>query len=781
MGTSNGRLLFVLLFGALIGGALGHFLTASAPSAAAPALSPDRVSMDQPAAAKLAGALPAVAVNGEREQARAKPTAVKSTSVSDGEVQSLLAELQAGSVEASAGAGTIFGWVLDQDGQPLDGVVLRLNASRTRGYSTSTGSIAGDPPVLSTLEETVRKAAESFKASRAYQQETRTDATGAYRFEALPDKKWTATAYLKGYQVLPNASGRNLAVGTELDFTGTRAIQLPVSIFAPDGAAADVARLQTEYAEGGRTRNKTYSWKEDEAFLRLVPGSYKITAYSGSDASGSVDEAELSSETQEIIVDAQSAPTDLRFDLRGRLGIKGILRPAKGDPRQERLVVHMLALAPQQEVDLDQLSNSDKYDGVSPGGEFSFQDLEPGRHVVGVSRTWNSPILHHREVEVSSGPVRCDLQLPALDRSATVRITALGPSGEPLQGIGFTLAVRTSRSSSSSTAGTIPDGPGVYLLQFDAERSRSYFGDGDSKEIFELRAKHADYAPATVKLDRGQTEVVLSFAAPGNLTVTVAGYQGSGYEGRLQLQAVKKVEGGQSNSYLFDRNRMGSEGVQVINNLAPGLYTVSLTASPKDSGGNYFGGSELATAEVQVHPGENSYTMQIPTLYSLRVHWADGKEGANMSLSRIGTTNPYGGSMHTEVDASGYATWEDLVQGEYTLRSSSLGGQQMEIAVPCGEVEFEAMEVNALRVTITDSTGDLAKLGFQMGDLIIGTDGEEFSAAPDFGLLGTLVSSKTAEINFLVLRGTQRLNILVKGSDVGDWQDMGGRTIPAGY
>lgn len=102
----------------------------------------------------------------------------------------------------------------------------------------------------------------------------------------------------------------------------------------------------------------------------------------------------------------------------------------------------------------------------------------------------------------------------------------------------------------------------------------------------------------------------------------------------------------------------------------------------------------------------------------------------------------------------------------------------MELLIPSGDIEFKAMQPNALRVYITSASGDLAKVGFQDGDMIIGKDGKEFTDRTYMGLYGKLINSESAEVNFLILRGSRRLQLLVKGSQVGNRSDMGGRFTP---
>lgn len=136
------------------------------------------------------------------------------------------------------------------------------------------------------------------------------------------------------------------------------------------------------------------------------------------------------------------------------------------------------------------------------------------------------------------------------------------------------------------------------------------------------------------------------------------------------------------------------------------------------------------------------------------------------------------GSNSASLDAQGYAEFSELRAGNYLLSSWGGSVQQMRVTIPCKDVEFTPMKIDAMRVKITDETGDLFRLGFRDGDLVIGVDGEEFEESPDYQLLRTLQSSKSAQATFLIERNGTRLEITAKGADVGNWSDMGGKLVP---
>jgi hypothetical protein len=179
MGTSNTRFLLGLILGAVLGGILGQLLFGSSAQTtlanSSMGLSPGDVdSTPATDGASSEGQLPAMSNSSasERRTARSSQSSKQDFSVADGEVQSLVAGLAAGDTTRDSGEGAIWGKVVDQDGEPLGGVLFRLAKStpRTSGYSSST--VGAEAPEYSTLEDTVRKAAEGFYASQANRFET---------------------------------------------------------------------------------------------------------------------------------------------------------------------------------------------------------------------------------------------------------------------------------------------------------------------------------------------------------------------------------------------------------------------------------------------------------------------------------------------------------------------------------------------------------------------------------------------------------------------------------
>ncbi len=773
MGTSNGRFFLGLLLGLIAGAGLAHFLTGKESAAAKPAsaLLPQSSGEATPQPTSRPPLAPA---GSERSAARALPASMQAFEVTDAELQHLMAGIENDSDMAQVGSGSITGKVLAENGDPLPGALIRLVVSPSYTSSSMHAPEGGAAPELGTLEEAVRRAAESFREKRASNQELPTDANGAYKFEGLPERTWIVSAYLPGYLLKATGNARNVSIGSEVSFTGMPVLSVPTTLSGPNGAVVEEATLEVKQV-GWRYAAKRYKWTCEEPVLLLAPGEYTVTAYA--EGNGRVEQARLASEAQEVYLATSSPFQPLHFDLRARLGIRGVLRPAKGDPPVESYYVHLMELAPEQELDLKLLAKSGTGKSVRPGSEYTFLELNQGRYAVGLSRSPGFPVLHHVILEVVDRVVRADLDIPPLDRSRYLKVRVLDDAGASVTAVKFNLSHDKETGYSFRTTAAIEERDGTYLVHVSEELADLYWGKSGMGETFELRLTHDKYGSRTEKLAPAQAQLTVTLSQPGTITATVAGYQGSGYEGRLSVSAKRTGDDPYASLFMGRSNsKVAANGTQVLEGLEPGVYDVSLLSSSKGDGQSFLRASSLQTVRLEVFAGDNTVQLSIPTLYSLRVHWPDGKPGTDLYLSDPHGERMFGSMLSARLDANGYGTWDDLKAGQYLLTA---GSEQMEIRVPCAEVEFEAMDVRALRVIVSDPSGDLAKIGFVTGDLIIGEDGQEFSSKPNSGVLLQLSKHKGAEKSFLVLRDGAQIEIRVKSESLGGWKELGGTLQPA--
>ncbi|MCP5021407.1 MAG: hypothetical protein GY930_06485 [bacterium] len=365
-----------------------------------------------------------------------------------------------------------------------------------------------------------------------------TNAQGEYRVEGLADRDWGLRAYLEGFEVKADSSARRVSIGMQVDFTAHAIHLLQVAVLKPDGSDAEHALLSVRRL--GRSQgSKSYKWSSDQAALRLSPGRYGVRAHSQSPASMELEE--LASEIQNVVVEEGKEPEVLRLILAPRLGIRGSVRAKGVSLASDSPVVLWQTMQPGHEVDLNALAGSDNEKWVELGDDFVLNDLAEGRYVIGVARSWTTPVVDHKVVDVNQGFAEVVLELPEIDRSKMISVTVLDPDGRTLLDVGFSIQTKRKNSSSPRGLQVGRSKSGEYLIDLPAPFHTNYFEPQGEGMDFWLVASFSEYGALEAELDRGQTQLTMRYSAPASLVVSAPGCAGSDYEGRLRIYLAKKV------------------------------------------------------------------------------------------------------------------------------------------------------------------------------------------------------------------------------------------------
>ncbi len=776
MKNQNASLFITLLAGIFLGSGLGYVLFGNNQVQAESGLGMSNVESQGATPARTNASKSENLVSSAPKTVRAKPKKAAVVEVSDGEAERLMGSVEVEEADAQVGEGVILGHVANMDGKPMAGVIVRLSGSASRNSTASPAKVGRGAPDRPSLKETVRKAAQGYHERKTRNHETTTDANGDYRFEELADLSWGMSAYLKDHLVEADGASRRLRVGSEMDFIAKPIVEVPVQVLMPDGMQPERAVIWLS-RKGRNNRGRTYEWTPDEAFLRVVPGRYVVRAYSYDERGNEL--AEFASKEQKLQVKLGEQPAEISIELAPRLSITGFLKAAKGFHNRNSCRIRLLALTEDQELDLKTLKDSETTEWSQIGSRFTFSDLEPGRYAIGIGREWSSPIIDHEIVELVDKTIEVDLELPAVDFSRSLTVLAQDAQGVPIDDVDFRFKVKKGNGSSTNGLQTTPDEEAGYTITIPGEYEEDYFAKGEHTSEYFLKASHSEYGSTEIELTPGQTEATITFKVPGSLAISIPGYLGSGREGRVALTAEKK--GREGNHYYFgnEQGNVDVDGVCRLEGLEPGLYLVSMTVMPvKSDDHSWNPGRKVNSAEFEVRGGENHMNLALPALYDLRVHWSEATEGATLHLQSKDAADLPFGFGNTAFDSNQVITWHDLPAGEYTLQHYAGESQVMDVSVPCGELEFVPKIVNAMRVSISDPEGDLAKVGFQEGDVIIGADGKEFQTQADLTNLGQRLISKGSNVEVMVLRGNNHLTINVTGDSIDNWQSMGGQMSP---
>ena len=163
------------------------------------------------------------------------------------------------------------------------------------------------------------------------------------------------------YEVEPESKSRVHELGSETNFRATRFVVVEVSVYEPDGELASEAILRSvkSFRVGNLndfvpSKPKVHPWTPNEPQLRLVPGAYRMSAYSSEGLAD--DDAEAGAAGKDVDLRQEGEQVALRFDLRPRPGIAGRVVAFPGDALPAGLVVHMMPLEPGQAVDFGLLA-----------------------------------------------------------------------------------------------------------------------------------------------------------------------------------------------------------------------------------------------------------------------------------------------------------------------------------------------------------------------------------------------------------------------------------------
>ncbi|MCI0652346.1 MAG: hypothetical protein L0Z55_10730, partial [Planctomycetes bacterium] len=213
---------------------------------------------------------------------------------------------------------------------------------------------------------------------------------------------------------------------------------------------------------------------------------------------------------------------------------------------------------------------------------------------------------------------------------------------------------------------------------------------------------------------------------------------------------------------------VAADGTATLGPVEAGSYDLILSVQSDG-----YWGVECARVAVSLSAGANTASIAMPPLHAVTMLFEDGDTRGNVRVQRVGA--PQHEQRHVNLGKDGRVTIRHLLAGEYTV--TRWGGKaegMMTVRVPdSAEVVFAPTPVNAMRVTIADAAGQLARAGFEDGDLIVAIEGAEFEGTRQLQLLFMSNMAKE-QCKFAVLRGSERIEVtanmreLERGSQMGD-------------
>jgi len=730
--------------------------SASGVNAGAPA-APTEAPQEAPAQAQ-----PAMQI----ARAEAKPAAPPP--VSDLEISEFIRKSSRNSSPppAADGTGEIAGRIVDADGKPLAGVLVVAERSMSSLPRYDDGARVGlGSPARPTLEEAVRRTMERYQISEGSRRQAISNENGEYRVSGLQATTYFVSAFLEGYRLEASRDtiARGVRPGSQIDFHASRLQELPVRVLLPSGELATAATVQIVQKGGRNARATAARWRSASPTLPLEEGVFTLSAVGEGEQEG----WRSAEQMLEVRLGENTAPVEL--SLVAPRGVRGrVIFPPGSDA--DIVYVRKLALssavAPAPSALLSVREQTWVYDS-----NYEISQLNPGTYLIGAVTSDGDEVLGSAVVEVTSGMVDRDLIVAPAKTGETLRVEVLGPTGKPVLEASFQLVARGSNGSMQSHgAQGSRQRDGSFRVTVPRGMAAKFAGSWPAGTKYTIHVECKDLGGQDAALSPGQRDVRVQFAAASTLRIVVPNYAGSGLDGQVSVQWGAKSDNSRSVRSL------GPDGVLVLDKLAPGAYVARLRIATEDGVA-----SEVLTLEREavIGSGEAELSIPIPALYPLRVK-VNTPAGSRVSLTPLeGDGQPLRseGSIR-DVDASGVASWSRLREGIYELAILGGVGSSMLVTVPSqGEVTFQARAVTALRVTVTDPEGGLAKAGFATGDLVVAIEGQEFQteAEAQAALIKAMVSET---VTFKVQRRGATLELKIPSS-AARGQSFGGTLRPA--
>jgi hypothetical protein len=641
------------------------------------------------------------------------------------------------------GSGRITGVVRDAEGNGVAGVTIRAT-QHGKGGSRRKGDGA---PGTDTLEETVRKAVERYHWRSQTTVDVVTDSGGAYLLGGLADREYQLQAYLKGHVIEAAKGARvwNVKPGTTIDWTAGVVVTVPVDVLLPDGTRPPQAWIQRK--QGNSTTSE--QWSPERREIRVPPGAYTLSVSLGGNE-------EYRSDAVDAIAESGRSAEPIIFQLSGRPGIRGNIRFATGD-RLSSLRVFALRFSGDKPPSNEQLGAQGKetWGWKNNNFEFSFMDLPPGRYLLGVG-TRKGSIFTTKTVDVGAQLVTTELVVEQIDPKHYVLVRVLGPDGKPIAVDQMSTSYKAGNSSSSGGGTWARRTDGSYMV---------FHHDHENEEggTFGVEVTANKYGKKSFNYKQGkQREFELRFREPAKLSVTVQGFAGAEHADKVTLGLRTRTSEQQRVSAARDQAPDG-DGRAVLGPVESGDYELVLYIR--------IGRHQSVPAvrkTISLPAGESETSLAMPGLHELVV---TGKKGDQFHLSGDRDAGVF---FHQSLRCGddGRALFGPLPAGSYSLRMNRKPGE-MAVTVPGPEVVFQASEHNALRVSIRDPEGALAKAGFADGDLVVGVNGAEFKGTVQMQMLFAGAMMKGDDATLTILRGGRTVELTINLKDVMQGADSG--------
>lgn len=764
----------LLLVGILLGIGISQLLNGGS-AATPPALAAGVPGVPTQALTSAAPGQPLAAPQGAPavEAVRAPSTAMRGPSETEVErVARSVARTAAGPAVGSAGDGSVQGRVLDEAGQPVAGVVVRLEGGPAYGGWSSAADLGPTSSGLSAEAEIARDV-HGRLTDRATRRESVSRDDGSYAIDGLPDGVWRIEAFASGAFVRRvGGGGSSTATGARVDFVVTPAVPVTFEIVHASGEPVDAAVLEIRSQESVSSREVIVQWTREQPTLPLATGSHTVQAYVDPlvySRGREPDAATAESEAVSFLAMGSGPDAPVQIVVEPSDVIYGVVSIAGERVPDNRPRVALVAIAEDTNIDELEFGRDLRPESTSSAGQYAFNERAPGRYALMVSTDWSTPASWREVIDYTGGILRRDV-LVELDGGdeRTLRVTALGPDGSPLGGVRFSAGtetdgrVRTVRGTEETFRG------GAYAVDLPADLPLP--GEAEAGTSIWVQAIQSEYGSVRHVLAPGEAELTLRFDEPA-LVVATVGQLENRDPGSTLYVSVRSSD--QTVNLANESATVDAAGVAEVEAVPPGLYRVALHLR---AGNDWRGTRTLESFELDLSPGQNSVRFDLPRVYSLTVRVPEDLSTSRLTLTSLGGGEDQG-QARTERVRSSVATFAHVQPGPYELRDRSDPPRVMQVSVPTGEILFEGRSATAAIVRIDDGAGRLAQIGLADGDRILGIGSVDYGSP---GSAATLNSALGARSGTHVLRVSRNGSTSEMSYDAGQLSttNWGGAVAP---
>jgi hypothetical protein len=536
-----------------------------------------------------------------------------------------------------ASSGRITGSVRANDGSPTAGVAV----------------------VASPLPEAAPKRAGTASAS-AVEATSRDD--GSYELPIARGVIYSVAAFAEGLAFRTVGSGRARAGGV-VDFVGTAVGRIPVTVEIEGESPPERARVLFLRPPRGASGETAQSWSSADPWIVLAPGAWELCAELD-------DETRSRSRPQTVQVAAGAEPEPVRFVVQRRAALIVTVRT-------ESTFVNAPIACWMKRWDLEReptardvgLGKSAFHRDSRP---FEIRGLEPGRYAIGAAFgafAVEAPQVY-RTVDVARGLTRITIDLPDPPPDFALRVRLLDPDGNAVTRATWSIH---RGGASSIGAESIVRADGVHYLE-------SFEDTKTGRPLYRLEARTAQWGAVSREFEWDPAAIVeMRYRGVAQVTATIRGYAGSGYEGRIRYQWEDPAARPDPSIVDFgERSGIARDGSVAALPAQTGKRVLALYVNTGS-----LSWTRVAEKEFDLRAGAQDVAIELPKLHALRVTWkGEGRPDLMLFGTREGI--PVDQQWWTaEVDANGVATFDALLPGRYTINAPGAdAGEQRTIEIP---------------------------------------------------------------------------------------------------